>query len=114
MQFLYANSAHPILHTLSLVFCLVRHHVLPRWSCVIIKAGFHFRRHFGHHIMRFCARSLFWLAVTAAILFSVVALILRYAVLPNIESHQADIISRFSIATGMDVSVHAIRGQSWM
>ena len=30
--------------------------------------------------------------------------------LPNIESHQADIISRFSIATGMDVSVHAIRG----
>lgn len=45
-----------------------------------------------------------------AIMFSVVALALRYAVLPSIESHQADIISRVAVATGMDVSARNIRG----
>ena len=45
-----------------------------------------------------------------AIIFSIVALALRYAVLPSIENHQADIISRVAIATGMDVSARTIRG----
>ena len=39
-----------------------------------------------------------------------VALVLRFAVLPNVERYQVDIISRAAAASGMDVSAGAIRG----
>ncbi len=48
--------------------------------------------------------------IGAALLFAVVALTLKYAVLPNVERYQSDIISRVASASGMDVSASAIRG----
>jgi uncharacterized protein (TIGR02099 family) len=62
------------------------------------------------HITRFCTRTLFWVGVTVSVLFAVVVLSLKYAVLPNIERYQGDIISRVAAASGMDVSASAIRG----
>ncbi len=38
-------------------------------------------------------------------------LTVKYAVMPNIERYQGDIVSRVASATGMDVSVVAIRGR---
>lgn len=62
------------------------------------------------HITRFCTRTLFWVGVTVSVLFAVLVLSLKYAVLPNIERYQSDIISRVAAASGMDVSATAIRG----
>ncbi len=74
-------------------------------SWVIIKAGtLRFR------IGRFCTRSLFWLFVVLAILCSVIVSTVRFAILPNIQHYQADIISRVATLSGMDVSAGAIRG----
>ncbi len=48
--------------------------------------------------------------IAVALLFALVALALKYAVLPNIERYQGDIVSRVATASGMDVSASAIRG----
>lgn len=45
-----------------------------------------------------------------AVLLSALVLALKYAVLPNIQNYQGDIVSRVATATGMDVSAGAIRG----
>lgn len=50
------------------------------------------------------------MGVTVSVLFAVLVLSLKYAVLPNIERYQGDIISRVAAASGMDVSATAIRG----
>jgi uncharacterized protein (TIGR02099 family) len=44
------------------------------------------------------------------VLFAVVVLSLKYALMPNIGRYQGDIISRVAAASGMDVSATAIRG----
>ncbi len=75
-----------------------------RRSRIISKIRFHI------HVGRFCVRTLFWVAIAVAILVSLVALVLRFAVLPNVERYQVDIISRAASASGMDVSAGAIRG----
>ncbi len=77
---------------------------LRRRSRIISKFRFHV------HIGLFCARTLFWAAIVVAILVSLAALVLRFAVLPNVERYQTDIISRAATSSGMDVSVGAIRG----
>jgi uncharacterized protein (TIGR02099 family) len=80
-----------------------KHRVDSRSRGIIItKAVFHFTR--------FCTRTLFWVGVTVSVLFAVVVLSIKYAVLPNVERYQSDIISRVAAASGMDVSASAIRG----
>ncbi len=59
---------------------------------------------------RICGRVVYWFAIALGLLFSVVALTLKYAVLPNIERYQGEIVSRVAAASGMDVSASAIRG----
>lgn len=59
---------------------------------------------------RICGRAVYWLAIAFGLLFAVVALTLKYAVLPNIERYQGEIVSRVASASGMDVSASAIRG----
>ena len=46
----------------------------------------------------------------ASIALVIVVSIAKYAVMPNIENYQNDIISRVAAASGMDVSASAIRG----
>ena len=48
--------------------------------------------------------------IAVVLLFALVTLALKYAVLPNIERYQGDIVSRVATASGMDVSASAIRG----
>jgi uncharacterized protein (TIGR02099 family) len=59
---------------------------------------------------RACGRAVYWLAIVLGLLFAVVALTLKYAVLPNIGRYQGEIVSRVAAASGMDVSASAIRG----
>ncbi len=72
---------------------------------IIAKFRFHL-----FHLSRFCGLALYWLVIAVSLLFALVALALKYAVLPNIERYQGDIISRVATASGMDVSAGAIRG----
>ncbi len=48
--------------------------------------------------------------IAVALVFALVTLTLKYAVFPNIERYQGEIISRVAAASGMDVSASAIRG----
>ncbi len=48
--------------------------------------------------------------IAAGILLLLVVLAVKYAVMPNIERYQNDIISKVATTTGMDVSARAIRG----
>ncbi len=48
--------------------------------------------------------------IVSALLFALITLTLKYAVLPNIERYQGEIVSRVAAASGMDVSATAIRG----
>jgi uncharacterized protein (TIGR02099 family) len=72
---------------------------------IIAKSRFHF-----FHISRACGRALYWLVIASALLFALITLTLKYAVLPNIERYQDEIVSRVATASGMDVSATAIRG----
>ena len=57
-----------------------------------------------------CAKALFWTAVVVSMVLVTVVLSVKYAVMPNIERYQGDIISRVAAISGMDVSAKAIRG----
>ena len=94
-----APSHHPISSN------LIAFTVAIFWSWVIIKAD-RLRFRMG----RFFTRGLFWLFVVLAILCSVTVLTVRFALLPNIQHYQTDIISRVSTLSGMDVSAGIIRG----
>ena len=59
---------------------------------------------------KFCTKTLFWVWVVASIALVIAVSIAKYAVMPNIENYQNDIISRVAAASGMDVSASAIRG----
>ena len=48
--------------------------------------------------------------MVASVLIVTLVLAVKYAVMPNIERYQGDIVSRVASATGMDVSASAIRG----
>lgn len=48
--------------------------------------------------------------IASALLFALITLTLKYAVMPNIERYQGEIVSRVAVASGMDVSATAIRG----
>jgi uncharacterized protein YhdP len=72
---------------------------------IIAKSRFQF-----FHISRACGRALYWLVIASALLFALITLTLKYAVLPNIERYQGEIVSRVAVASGMDVSASAIRG----
>ena len=65
---------------------------------------------FHIHVGRFFVRALFWALIVSALLVSLVAFVLRFGVLPNVERYQVDIISRAAASSGMDVSAGAIRG----
>ena len=52
---------------------------------IIAKSGFQFLP-----IGRICGRAVYWLAVAFGLLFAVLALALKYAVLPNIERYQGE------------------------
>ncbi len=60
---------------------------------------------------KFCTRTLFWAGVILATLLMLAVLAVKYAVMPNIENYQGDIISRVAAVSGMDVSANAIRGR---
>ncbi len=53
---------------------------------------------------------LFWSAVVASIILVTLVLTVKYAVMPNIERYQGDIVGRVAAASGMDVSASSIRG----
>ena len=53
---------------------------------------------------------LFWSAIVASIVLVTLVLAVKYAVMPNIERYQGDIVGRVAAASGMDVSASAIRG----
>jgi uncharacterized protein YhdP len=72
---------------------------------IIAKSRFQF-----FHFSRFCGRALYWLVIAVALLFALITLTLKYAVFPNIERYQGEIVSRVAAASGMDVSATAIRG----
>ena len=62
------------------------------------------------HLGKTCTNALFWAFVVASVLLVIVVLTVKYAVMPNFERYQDDIISRVAAMTGMDVSATAIRG----
>jgi uncharacterized protein (TIGR02099 family) len=72
---------------------------------IIAKSRFQF-----FHFSRFCGRAVYWLVIAVALMFALITLTLKYAVLPNIERYQGEIVSRVAAASGMDVSATAIRG----
>ena len=57
-----------------------------------------------------CVRTAFWLVVIAALLTSAALAALKYGVMPNVQSYEAQLQTRLSGATGMDVSAESIRG----
>ncbi|HEX4858980.1 MAG TPA: YhdP family protein [Usitatibacteraceae bacterium] len=62
-------------------------------------------------IGKISTRTVFWLAVAAAFLLALAVATVKYAVMPNIERYQGDIVSRVAEASGMDVSARSIRGR---
>ena len=62
------------------------------------------------HLGKTCTKALFWSAVVVSIVLVTLVLTVKYAVVPNIERYQGDIVGRVAAASGMDVSASAIRG----
>ena len=62
------------------------------------------------HLGKTFTKVLFWSAVVASIILVALVLTVKYAVMPNIERYQGDIVGRVAAASGMDVSASAIRG----
>ncbi len=62
------------------------------------------------HLGKTGTKAIFWISVVASMMLVVLVLTVKYAVMPNIEHYQGDIVSRAASATGMDVSASAIRG----
>ncbi|MEP7156006.1 MAG: AsmA family protein, partial [Betaproteobacteria bacterium] len=62
------------------------------------------------HLGKTCTNAIFWAFVVLSALLLVIVLAVKYAVMPNMERYQGDIVSRVAAMTGMDVSATAIRG----
>lgn len=62
------------------------------------------------HLGKTCTNAIFWAFVALSVLLLVIVLAVKYAVMPNVQRYQGDIVSRVAAITGMDVSATAIRG----
>ncbi len=67
-------------------------------------------RKVAFNLGKLCTKVLIWAGVILGILLMLIVLAVKYAVMPNIERYQNDIISKVASSTGMDVSAKTIRG----